>query len=164
MLVFPFHKFMNAESCYDFLAELFHPNGLHCPCGEELPFNQCPHKYRKNNLKCYKCRICKKVYNLFTETIFSGIHYDCTTIVLMLQGFAQGKTTSHLSKELEISYNNLLLWRHKLQEFAFENRNWSVLPDTIVESDEVFINAGEKGEKHEHPQDPPRVRANKKKA
>jgi len=57
----------------------------------------------------------------------------------------------------------LLLWRHKLQEFAFENKDKSVLTDDVVDSDEVFINAGEKGDRHDHPQDPPRVRANKKK-
>jgi hypothetical protein len=38
-----------------------------------------------------------------------------------------------------------------------------MLSDTITESDEVFINAGSKGELHPDPQDPPRVRANKKK-
>ena len=63
-----------------------------------------------------------------------------------------------------MNYSNLLNWRHKLQEFAYENRDWSALKDTAIESDEVFINAGEKGEKHPGKDDPPRVRANKKKA
>ena len=81
----------------------------------------------------------------------------------MLQGFAQGKTTQHLSQELSVSYNNLLDWRHKLQEFSFENRDFSPLTDQAIESDEVFQNAGEKGKKHPFPDDPPRVRANKKK-
>jgi len=81
----------------------------------------------------------------------------------MLRGIAQGKTTGHLSKELGISYNNLLDWRHQFQELAYENRDISPIPDSEVESDEVFINAGEKGEKHPCHNDPPRVRANKKK-
>ena len=70
----------------------------------------------------------------------------------------------HLSKELKVSYNNLLDWRHVLQQVAFGNRDRSKLPDDAVESDEVFINAGEKGIEHPLPEDPPRVRANKKKA
>lgn len=81
----------------------------------------------------------------------------------MLRGFAQGKTTKHLSKELSVSYNSLLEWRHRLQEYAFENRDISVLPDSEIESDEVFQNAGEKGIPHLDPNDPPRKRANKKK-
>ncbi len=100
----------------------------------------------------------KKVFNLFTNTILQGIHYDCITIVLMLRGFAQGKTTSHLCQELSVSYNNLLDWRHKLQEFAFENRDFSPLTDQAFEAGEVFQSAGEKGEKHRFPHDPPRLR------
>jgi len=38
-----------------------------------------------------------------------------------------------------------------------------MLVDKVVESDEVFINAGEKGLRHSSCDDPPRVRANKKK-
>jgi Transposase and inactivated derivatives len=164
MIVFPIQSFMDYESCYSYLQKLLHPEGLHCPCGHKVSPTQKAHKYRANGLPCYRCVDCKKVFNLFTDTILSGIHYNCILIVLMLRGFAQGKTTQHLSKELKLSYNNLLNWRHKLQELAFENRNWSALEDKEIESDEVFINAGEKGEKHEDPDDPPRVRANKKKA
>lgn len=163
MIAFPIQGFMNYADCYGFLKELLHPTGLHCPCGKLLSSHKSPHKYRKNGLPCFRCDDCKKVFNLFTDTILSGIHYDCIIIVLMLRGFAQGKTTQLLSDELSVSYNNLLEWRHKLQEYSFENRDWSVLPDSTVESDEVFINAGEKGSPHTEVDDPPRVRANKKK-
>ncbi len=67
-----------------------------------------------------------------------------------------------LSKELGLNYNGLLNWRHRLQEFSFENRDVSRLRDEEVESDEVFQNAGEKGVLHPDEADPPRVRANKK--
>lgn len=164
MIVFPIESFMDYESCYNYLLKLLHPQGLHCPCGQLLAECQKPHKYRDNDLPCFKCKTCGSVFNIFTNTILSGIHYNCIIILLMLRGFAQGKTTLHLSKELKVSYNNLLDWRHKLQEFSFENRDWSALKDSNIESDEVFINAGEKGEKHEAEDDPPRVRANKKKA
>jgi transposase-like protein len=36
-----------------------------------------------------------------------------------------------------------------------------VLPDAVSEADEMYQNAGEKGVKHEDPEDPPRRRANK---
>ena len=164
MLVFPIQSFMNYDSCYNYLLTILHPKGLYCPCGQKVGNHQKPHKYRNNGLPCFRCKVCGKVFNIFTDTILSGIHYDCIKIVLMLRGFAQGKTTQHLSQELEMNYSNLLDWRHKFQEFAYENRDWSALQDTEIESDEVFINAGEKGEKHPNEDDPPRVRANKKKA
>jgi transposase len=37
----------------------------------------------------------------------------------------------------------------------------SPLPDAVTEADEMYQNAGEKGHKHSHPDDPPRRRANK---
>ena len=163
MLKFPIHELMDYKSCYKFLSNLLHPQGLHCSCSRAIEKDQKPHKYRKNRLPCYKCKSCGSVYNIFTSTILSGIHYDCITIILMLRGFAQGKTTQHLHKELSVSYNNLLEWRHKLQEYSFENRDTSRLPDDEVESDEMFQNAGEKGEPHLNPDEPPRRRANKKK-
>ena len=56
---------------------------------------------------------------------------------------------------------NLLSWRPILQEYSDENRSMSMLVDKVVESDEVFINAGEKGLRHSCSDDPPRVRANR---
>lgn len=162
MLNFPIQGLMDYESSYQFLQKLLHPQGLKCVCDEPLAEGQFPHKKRANKLPCFKCKNCGKVFNLFTTTIFKGIHYNCIIIVLMLRGFAQGKTTQHLSKELSVSYNSLLDWRHKLQEYAFENRDVSTLTDTEIESDEVFQNAGQKGEPHIDPNDPPRKRANKK--
>lgn len=35
------------------------------------------------------------------------------------------------------------------------------MPDTVTEADEMYQNAGEKGEKHSDPDDPPRRRGNK---
>jgi len=162
MLLFPIQNLLNYESCYTLLKSLLHPDGLSCRCGEASSLAPV-HKDAKNGLASYKCKRCGSVFNLFTNTIFSGTHYNCITIVLILRGIAQGVTTLHLSKELGLNYKNLLDWRHILQEYSYENRSMRVLIDKVVESDEVFINAGEKGIKHNLPQDPPRVRANKKK-
>lgn len=163
MLIVPIDNLLDYQKCYLFLLEMLHPEGLTCPCGCKLKSDQRAHTYNSTKLPNYRCKKCGKVFNIFTETIFKGIHYSCIQIFLMLRGIAQGKTTLHLSKELNLNYKNLLDWRHKLQEFAYENRDITCLTDQVVESDEVFINAGEKGEPHLDPDDAPRVRANKKK-
>ena len=163
MVKFPIQSLMSFKECYNFLLGLLHPHGLHCPEGHPLVDGQKVHKFRKNGLPCHRCHTCSKVFNVFTGTILQGTHYNCITIVLMLRGFAKGETTQMLSKELGVSYNVLLDWRHLLQEYAFENRDVSPMEDKEAESDEVFQNAGEKGVLHADVQDPPRVRANKKK-
>ena len=164
MVDFPLQDLMDYRSCYDLLLGVLHPEGLHCPNGHLLPPDQKPHKYRTNKLPCFRCRQCGKVYNLFSGTLLSSIHLDVPRIVVMLRGFLRGETTAQLSRDLKYDYDSLHRWRHLLQETAFENRMTAMLDDPIVESDEVFINAGEKGKIHADAEDPPRVRANKKKA
>jgi transposase-like protein len=152
---------MDKNECYIFLYTMLHPDGLFCPsCGKELPDNQKPHD-KNGVVPDFRCRNCSSVFNIFSNNILKGIKYNCITIVLILRGFFQGVTTSHLSKELELDYGNLLELRHKIQEIAWENRVISPLEDKETESDEMFQNAGEKGKKHTDPFDPPRIRANK---
>ena len=52
--------------------------------------------------------------------------------------------------------------RQVLQASARILQPEDVLPDTATETDEMFQNAGEKGEPHLDPKDPPRRRGNKR--
>ncbi len=160
---FPITDLLNEEECYSFLLNTLHPEGLKCPNGHPLPQDQAPHDIRRFPVVDYRCRICGSVYNLFTNTVWSGTHYKCTTIVLVMRGIAQGDPTAQLSDELELDYGALLERRHRIQSLALENRPDGSLPDQETESDEMFQNAGEKGSQHTDPDDPPRRRANKRK-
>ncbi len=60
--------------------------------------------------------------NLFTGTLWSGSSCRCSTILLILWGFAQGSPTLHLSKELGLDDKTLLRRCHQLQGNAFDNR------------------------------------------
>jgi transposase len=163
MLVIDIRSLLDKGKCYEYLLSYLHPQGLCCPCCHwALPAGQSPHKLSIEEIPSYKCRNCGSVFNLFSNTIFKGIRLNIVVIVLMIRGFLEGKTTQHLSKELQVKYENLLRWRHKLQQQAFDNRNTDKLTDMLVESDEVFINAGEKGIEHPFAEDPPRVRGNKR--
>jgi len=100
------------------------------------------------------------VFNLFSDTVWAGTHYDCVTLVLVLRGFAQGIPTLQLADELELDYGTLLERRHRIQQLALDHKPTTTLLDAVTEADEMFQNAGEKGEKHDDPDDPPRYRAN----
>ena len=80
-----------------------------------------------------------------------------------MRGISQGVPTMQLADELELDYGTLLERRHRIQELALKNRPTEALPDQETEADELFQNAGEKGSKHLDPDDPPRIRANKRK-
>ena len=101
------------------------------------------------------------MFNLRTAgTVWSGTHYDCVTIVLLLRGFAQGTPTLQWVDELDLDYETVLNRRPAIQQLALDHKPTTPLPDAVTEADELFQNAGEKGEKYDDPADPPRYRAN----
>lgn len=159
---FPIDDLMDEHECYNFLVDLFHPNGLHCPrCHKKEKFH-IYHSHREPILN-YRCFECKCVFNAWKGTIFQGTHWRSSQMVLILRGFTQGVSTAQLARELSCSRRHLLDLRHRFQEEAKLNLNREPLDDAHVEADEMYQNAGEKGVPHEDPEDPPRRRANKTK-
>src|SRR3954467_6372402 len=146
MLRFPITELLSEADCYQYLLELLHPDGLDCPPGHGLQPAQAPHKQESGAVVAYRCRNCHAVFNLFSGTLFSGTHYSCRILVLFLRGVLQGLPTRLLANELGCDYSTLLAWRHRLQAHALSERAAAPLVDQAVETDEMFQNAGEKGE------------------
>jgi hypothetical protein len=106
--------------------------------------------------------VCGQRFNIFTRTTLQGIRYSVEKTVQLVRGFAQGETTARLAREIQGCRKNVLKWRHKLQQLALDALPRKPLSDKVVEADEMYQNAGEKGERHDDPKDPPRRRANKR--
>lgn len=115
MIEFPIRSLMDEQACYNYLLEVLHPEGLHCPQGHVLPDDQAPHDKRRAPIVDYRCRTCGAVFNIFTNTIWSKSRYSCAIIVLILRGIAQGVPTAHLAKELGVDRTHLLERRHEIQ-------------------------------------------------
>jgi transposase-like protein len=163
MKSFSLEPITNENQAYEFLKQILHPDGLHCPnCGAALPEDQAPHTRDRAPLVTYRCRECGCVYNLFTDTFLQGTHYDCQTWVLILHDFVAGRPTSEIAHELDLDYGTVLKWRHTIQDAALSKRLTTELSDTHGEADETYVNAGQPGEeKDDDDDDPPRQRANK---
>jgi transposase len=160
MMRFPISELLSQQECYDYLLRTLHPNGLQCRYGHLLPANQAPHDRSRTPIFDYRCQVCGNVFNVFTNTVWEGSHYDCVTIVLIMRGFVQGIPTLHLAQELDLDYGTLLERRHQIQKLALDRQPDDPLLDSVTEADEMFQNAGEKGTLHPDPNDPPRRRAN----
>ena len=105
MMQFPITDLLDEQECHDYLLRTLHLNDLKCPtCGYPLPPSQAPHDRSRDPIFDYRCRVCGAVFNLFSKTIWSGTHYNCKTIVLVMRGFAQGIPTLHLAQELNLDY------------------------------------------------------------
>lgn len=144
------------------LAAHFAPRWLEVPCRSPATPRSSAPRSASGPILDYKCRICGRVFNIFTNTIWKGTHYSCATIVMIIRGIVQGIPTLQLAEELGLDYGTLLGWRHRIQRLGLEHLPTEPLPDEETEADEMFQNAGEKGYRHPDPNDPPRRRANKR--
>lgn len=144
MMKFDLTDLLDEKACYEFLKALLHPKGLCCPrCGGQ---HYKVLKRDRDPIIGYQCldKECRRTFNIFTGTVFQGTHYSCKVLVQILKGIAQGTPTKHLAEELEIDRSNLMGLRHKLQDNALATLAAEKLQDDVVESDEMFQNAGEK--------------------
>ena len=119
------------------------------------------HRRGRHPVLDFRCGHCRRVFNAFTGTALHGVKRRPRELVLIIRGFAQGVPTAQLARELECDRSELLNLRHRLQDLAFRNRDLMPLDDKVLEADEAYQNAGEKGVPHLDPEDPPRRRANK---
>jgi hypothetical protein len=135
---YPISDLLNPEECYDYLLHVLYPEGSQCKNGHPLPPDQAPHDRSRAPLVDYRCRVCGNVFNLFTDSVWEGTHYDCITVVLVMRGFVQGMPTLQLAEELGLDYGTLLERRHQIQQLALVHKPTEPLPDEVVEADEMF--------------------------
>ena len=153
---FPILDLMDQQSCCEKLLDLLHREGLRCPrcaCGRDR-YNV--HRLREASpVVDYRCKGCRRVFNLFTGTPWQGTHRTPAEILLILRGFAQGASTARLARELGVSRGHLLDLRHNVQARVAEAADaGGRLPDSHVEADEVYQNAGEKRGPPSRPEGP----------
>jgi transposase-like protein len=141
---FPIDELMDQTACYHMLTDLLHPEGLACPrCAADEGLNI--HRRRDDSpVVDYRCKGCRRVFNVYTGTSWQGTHFKPATIVLILRGIAQGVPTAKLARELGLSRPHLLERRHEIQAHALAACDTATLPDDHVEADEMYQNAGEK--------------------
>lgn len=160
---FPILSLIDEEQAEEWLLNHFHPQGLHCPhCDTSVKEARYFRTTKTSRLKVYRCLVCKGVYNLYSGTVFAQKQYRPSQVVLLLQGLCKGFSSAQLAREIGISRQAVHSIRQVLQDSAQLLQVEDALPDSETETDEMFQNAGEKGEPHRNPKDPPRRRGNKR--
>ena len=142
---FPITDLLSPEQSAQWLLKHFHPDGLKCPCCEASVERAGVFRMtRKSQLKVYRCKDCRSIYNLYTGTVFEQRHLRPQQAVLLIRGVLKGEPANVLAAELELNYVTVLELRRKLQANAQLLQSEKPLPDFEAESDELFQNAGEK--------------------
>jgi rubredoxin len=73
MMLFPINELLDEKRCYDFLLNVLHPEGLHCPNGHPLPKDQTPHDRHREPIFDYKCNVCGYIYDPATGDPDNGV-------------------------------------------------------------------------------------------
>lgn len=102
---------------------------------------------------------------VYSRTVFANKPLRSTQVILLLRGICKGESTACLARELQLAYDTIHHLRQQIQTNAIHLQPDTPLSDAVTETDEMFHakRAGEKGEKHSDPADPPRCRANQQK-
>jgi transposase-like protein len=150
-ILFPFDKLLDEVKIYQWFEKLLWPEGPtcpHCKGREDLRV----HSHRREPMLDWRCRRCKRVFNLFTGTVFRGTHHSLTTLFAIVRGLAQGVSTQQLHKEVGVKYEHLLNLRHKIQDWVMKTvMRDPVVKSQVTEADEMYQNAGEKRKKARRP-------------
>ena len=151
---FPILDLMDQEGCCRTLFDLLHPEGPACPrCGARAGLNV--HRRRPDSpVVDYRCKGCRRVFNMFTGTSWQGTHLSPAQILLILRGIAQGVPTAKLAREVGITRQHLLRLRHAIQARVLAGADRTPLPDDTAEADEMYQNAGEKRGAAQRPRRP----------
>jgi len=160
---FPITNLLSPEQSEQWLLEYFHSEGLKSPgCQSPAERANVFRITRKSELKVYRCKDCQSLYNLYTGTVFQQWQLRPQQAVLLIRGVLKGEASDVLARELELKYVTVLQLRRKIQDNAKLLQSEEPLLDFEAESDELFQNAGKKGDEHFDPLDLSRQRANKR--
>ncbi len=142
------------ERCLGYFRNLRWPDGTKCVyCGSSIL-----HKdgYTDKEAMKYYCLDCGKYFNDLTHTIFEHHKFPIEEMFYILKEM-EHKSTSEISKEIGRKYDSVLAFVREIQNVSQKIEDDVILKD-IIEIDEIYITAGEKGIK----QDKPRERGLKK--
>jgi len=141
---FPLDDLMDERACYERLVALLHPGGLACPrCGAADGLGI--HRRHRAPVIDYQCGHCGRVFNAFATTPLRGTRRPPSQLLLIVRGIARSEPTARMARELSCDRKHLLEMRHRLQERARLAVDRNPLGDAVVEADECYVNAGEKG-------------------
>jgi len=124
------------------------PDGMRCPhCGSSRLHRD---GYTEKGAAKYHCLNCGKYFNDLTKTIFEHHKFTIEEMFYILKEM-ENKSTLQISKELGRKYDSVLAFVREIQEIAEKIEGEISLKD-LVEIDEIYITAGEKGIKQDRPQ------------
>jgi transposase-like protein len=143
-MLFPISTLMSQEESIAWLTQHFHPEGIRCPSCHAASTQARLFRTTRRGLVDWRCKICQRVYNLYSGTVFEGSSWSPVMAVLLLRGICKGESSKALAAELGVSRTTVILMRQRIQANGYATRAQQPLPAAVTETDEAFQNAGGK--------------------
>ena len=143
---FPIVDLMSSQSSYEWLVAYFHPQGMACPhCGASFEHARTFRVTKSSQVPDYRCRVCDKTYNVYSQTVFEGRRLKPEQVVLLVRGVVKGEQAQILANEVGVCRQTVQLIRQQMQANARLLQPDNALDDDEqTETDELYQNAGEK--------------------
>ena len=143
-MIFPITELLDETASERWIVRYFHPPGFGCPQCKTGIAQARVFRHSKRGLIDYRCKVCERVYNLYTGTVFAGCQLSASQVVLLLRGVCKGESSASLAAELGVCRSTVHLLRQKVQTNGYTRLAEGPVRDSETETDEMFQNAGEK--------------------
>lgn len=134
--------FHNEEAAYEFVETRLWPNGPVCPkCG--VVGNSTKLKGKSTRLGVYKCKDCRKPFNVKVGTIFEKSHIPLNVwlqAIYMVASSKKGISSNQLHRSLGITLKSAWFMSHRIREAMRDDGSFVFGANGgEVEVDETFI-------------------------
>ena len=130
------------EDCFEYLRSKRWKEGVKCPyCRSSNIWSD--GSTPKGAMK-YECQECKEYFNDLTGTIFERHKFPLEEMFYILKEM-EVKSSYQIAEELDRDYDSVLNFVHELAS-RYAQR---ITLEGIIELDEIYVHAGEKGERKE---------------
>jgi len=127
------------EKCFEEFRKIRWRDGVKCPyCGSKEIVK---YGHNEKGAQRYKCKNCEKIFNDLTNTIFERHKLPINEMMYIIMNMPY-KSTKKISEELGRDRKSVLNFIHEVQKLS--GKLAPKLED-VVEIDEIYIHAGDKG-------------------
>ena len=130
--------------CYRMVRQLRWPEEVECPHCHVTQVAKNGHDETQPDRQRYICRMCNRVFDDLTGTVFAGHHQPLSVWMLCLYFMGLNLSNRQIAAELEMSETQIHEMTTTLRNGIVAQEPNVVLEGT-VECDEVYVVAGHKG-------------------
>ena len=127
------------EKSFRIIREVRWKDGVRCPYCESKEIVKYGHN--EKGAQRYKCKNCGRLFNDLTNTIFERHKLPINEMVYIILNMPH-KSTKEISEDLGRDRKSVLNFVHEVQKISGK---LSPKLEDIVEIDEIYIHAGDKG-------------------